>query len=335
MKNNRFTYTLATTNSGLFHMSNQNQYELQVKAHQIPKLYHERIQAKTKYPYATSEPESFPANDFCREFTLLVRNTKRGSQPQPWDPEATRVNLLTREGIAFLKRAEDEVINHPEYKRCVRDSEPVNCYGRKLECALPGSITNHPFLYGTAGNVSGTFCRLTTSALVPENMFNLFIEGLKNGTEINRFYARFMGVDINTTSMSTQVLRSFISFGSQDENATDAKEEKARFDKWASDRYKAVDELSNDVYHSYIVSGHRSSAIFAPTIQRDQIFAIGSVVLVFIVIWLHTTSSFLACTAMAQIVLAFPLTYLIYRGVFQVSYFAVLQTISRCSYCSV
>ena len=100
---------------------------------------------------------------------MLVRNTKRVSQPQQCDSVATRVNFLTRGRIAFLKRAVDQLVNHPEYERyCVRDTSTVDCCGRKLECALPESITKHPLLYGTAGKASQTLRRLVTSALFPE-----------------------------------------------------------------------------------------------------------------------------------------------------------------------
>lgn len=105
------------------------------------------------------------------------------------------------------------------------------------------------------------FCRWNTSELVTQPVFDAFLN-LLNGTTINDALAVYFGVELNTSTLATQVLQSTMYLGKPDENACDAKKEEERFNKWANGRYEAVDNQVTKRFHPYIVSGHRSSAIF-------------------------------------------------------------------------
>lgn len=48
-------------------------------------------------------------------------------------------------------------------------------------------------------------------------------------------------------------------------------------------------------------------------------FAVFSVIFVFFYIWFHLESFFLALVSMIVIVLSFPVTYLIYTGIFRIT----------------
>lgn len=87
----------------------------------------------------------------------------------------------------------------------------------------------------------------------------------------------------------------------------------------------SVEGKNDEKYHVYLFSVDRTTASFDSIIMRDLSFAGGAILLVFLIAWAQTTSFFLASTTLAQILLSFPLTYLVYRGVFQVKYFATLQ----------
>merc|ERR1719253_940197 len=53
--------------------------------------------------------------------------------------------------------------------------------------------------------------------------------------------------------------------------------------------------------------------------------AIGSVVIVWLLMWLHLGSCFLASAGMLQIILSFPITAILYWEVFRIRYFEFLH----------
>ena len=158
--------------------------------------------------------------------------------------------------------------------------------------------------------------------MVSEQNFQQFLNEVKNGT-----YIPFMGKDLTATTLSTQLLRSFIPMGREPENFTEP-ENKPNFDEWSSSMYENVEKLTTSKYHVFVYSPNRASKTFGPTIQRDQMFSAAAVALVFIVIIIHTGSTYLASTALLQIILAFPFAYLVYRGIFQISYYGPLNVLT-------
>lgn len=56
-------------------------------------------------------------------------------------------------------------------------------------------------------------------------------------------------------------------------------------------------------------------------------FAGGSIVSVFLIMWWHLNSLFLACVSMVEIMLGFPFAFAIYRYMFMVTFFDTLNTL--------
>ena len=61
------------------------------------------------------------------------------------------------------------------------------------------------------------------------------------------------------------------------------------------------------------------NVVYAETTQGDVAWAIGSTIFVFFYIWFHLCSVFMAFTSMLMISLSFPISYLFYSGLFQIS----------------
>lgn len=61
------------------------------------------------------------------------------------------------------------------------------------------------------------------------------------------------------------------------------------------------------------------NVVYAETTQGDVAWAIGSTIFVFFYIWFHLGSVFMAFTSMLMISLSFPISYLFYSGLFQIS----------------
>ena len=62
-----------------------------------------------------------------------------------------------------------------------------------------------------------------------------------------------------------------------------------------------------------------TNVIFQETLQGDVAFAIFSGIFVFCFIWFHLESFFMTCLSMLMILLSFPMSYLLYSGVFQIT----------------
>ena len=59
--------------------------------------------------------------------------------------------------------------------------------------------------------------------------------------------------------------------------------------------------------------------IFQETLQEDIFYAIFSGLFVFCYIWFHLESLFMTCLGMLMIIFSFPVSYLIYSGIFRVA----------------
>ena len=118
--------------------------------------------------------------------------------------------------------------------------------------------------------------------------------------------------------------------GEQFLNAQDRVLDQVKFYRdWAVDvaqENEVVDEDSP--MQVYVVSNKLFGYLFSHYAQLDMFFAFGSICFVFFYIAFHTGSFFLASVGMLQILLAFPVTYLIYRGIFQIKFFMTLHTLA-------
>lgn len=260
---------------------------------------------------------------------LLMRSTRSGTgksaRPATVDVSKRGTNnILSREGLAFLKAAEDKFYASPGFENyCLKEPEAVkDCDGKPIGCAFPESITNHPNLYGLWDKER--LCgRKNGSEPVSVDDFNRFAWTLfmNKSTErvVNPLFSVFMGSDFNAKFGNTQVLRSFVKSGAPISNST-----KEDFETWSEAVARDLGKTSTSAYHMVVVGGFFFNGINS-IVYRDLALALVSIVLVFFVMWVHTTSLLLAGVALLQIILSFPLTYFIYRAIFQIKYFAALQ----------
>lgn len=266
----------------------------------------------------------------------MLRNSgskRRGSYTAAdYDENKSFDNLLTPEAIAFLKEAEDGITEAEGYDRfCYNDiDDNKDCEGKIRNCAFPFSITSHPLLYGEYDSTGRLCGRKSGSEPVSEERFAEFLDLLVIDEAANPAYSIFLANDFNATARQTQVIRSFISMGSpiSDRPGSTEKAQKAKdYTDWSLKVIEEIEARNNEDFHIFALSADRANAAFNPIVYRDLSFAGISIFLVFLVVWAHTTSGFLACTTLAQIILSFPLTYFVYRLVFQVRYFAALQIV--------
>eukprot|EP00171_Calliarthron_tuberculosum_P009186 IDg9186t1 len=231
---------------------------------------------------ATRAPSSLIAQPSMELAHLLAvqKHTAWGKKgdykPVKVDIGAPGGNLLTPQGLAFLKEAEDVVENRHDYKRfCHDDLKNKNdCNDIRRTCAIPISITSHPLLYGQQDAKKERLCgRRRGSAPVPAAKFSLFKRKMQE--DPSKFLS-LLGKDFNVTSFTTQTIRSYINFGSPIKNvsgATTEKEKDDAFSKWATDASKELNALSTNQFHVFPFSSTLIGAEFQPQILRDLSFA--------------------------------------------------------------
>ncbi len=327
----------------LFDLSPNGGNDYFIKADLRSQLEDARTAARLKYPFPETETgPTLPLREKNKgdSFILLFRNTRPGgtgknARAAKVNVEKEGTNLLTPQGLAFLKAAEDKLMNTEGFTQyCWRDENNLNdCSGRPRKCALPDSITNHPQLYGRETNTSRLCGRKNGSEPVSQAQFENFVNSLVSNDTVDPRWSVFMGTDFSNTSKSTQILRSFVHVGwpflnstnPRDKNTDNAKHK--RFIAWAKDAVNELVKISTKQFHVSAL-GSFTDDLFENVVNRDLSLAGISVILVFITIWIHTTSFLLAGAALLQILLAFPFTYFVYRAICQVKYFAALQVMT-------
>lgn len=248
------------------------------------------------------------------------------------DSDTEAFNVLTKEGIALMKKAEDDIFDDPEYKKiCLSDPSQVDCSGNVADCVRPSSILSSKHLYGLTNSLGEVCGRRNGSAQVLESQFAAFLDELvQDGNVISRF-AGYIGKDFSPDSPSrtTWISQSFFRVGLPFRGFfsinDQGKEQDTIYNDFVVDVEDRIKRYSSRKIDVYLVGVSLADNSFDHIVLRDLSFSIAAIVLVFVAICIHTTSPFLATASMFQIFLAFPLSYVLYRFVLQQKYFAALQ----------
>eukprot|EP00177_Eucheuma_denticulatum_P004660 GFKZ01008474.1.p1 GENE.GFKZ01008474.1~~GFKZ01008474.1.p1 ORF type:complete len:1014 (+),score=125.22 GFKZ01008474.1:449-3490(+) len=248
-------------------------------------------------------------------------------------------NVLTKDGLNLMKKVEDAILNREGYSDfCLRDPEVTDCDGRELPCVFPRSILNSPFLYGqftTDADGEERLCgREAGTREISDNDFERFIDSLvvqdSDGNAVpNPTFSGFLGIDFSDETKSTWITQSTFRFGQPFANFSsldDRVEDQAKaIEDWTFAAADDIQSFTTPTIDVFLIGAALIDASFGAVVTRDLTFSVVAIILVFLVIWFHTTSAFLASTAMAQIFLAFPLAYVVYRFIFRQDYFGALQ----------
>lgn len=244
-------------------------------------------------------------------------------------------NVLTTDGLALMKKAEDVLLNSEDYQKyCLRDPDFTDCQGKQLDCVVPKSVLLSDTLYGIYREDNGKLCgRENDTKSISDDEFTKFRDSLlqKNGNEtrVDPFFAPFVGTDFSFENRTTWIAQSVFRFGRPFKgykNLTDNPSQQTdEYEKWAAKVSDSIRNLTTPNIDVFLIGSTLIDASFGEVVLRDLSFSIAAIVLVFIVIWFHTSSLFLASTAMGQIFLAFPFAYVFYTFIFRQEYFAALQ----------
>lgn len=327
--------------TGSLAIDNPQGREYYVRNHILTRLADGRDAARDTYPFDQGNETQTNIEDIRQtdyEGSMVITILLRGKDPDSGKLASLKdftsaENLLTPASIAIHKRAEDEIINHENYTSfCERDVDQLECDGTPAACVLPDSYLNHPKLYGKLNGTGTIICgRRPGSEEVSEDNFKQFLASMFGDDPLNlkNFF------DVNMTSknrkawaVQTHILIGlpFAGYNSSNDQVTEQEKE---YLKWADSAVGTIEEnLTTSTTDVFPISSLLANNLFGSIVLRDLAFSVLAIVLVFIVIWLHTSSFFLALVAMVQIFLSFPITFVIYHFVFRQLYFAALQILS-------
>jgi len=249
--------------------------------------------------------------------------------------------ILTPDRLSAVKGIEDsfrfEFFNYTSH--CWFDQSFVNCDGTVPKCALPYTVLQNPDLYGELGisqDNESYVCDIEgpdVTAPVSSDELNRAIDAmfLPDGS-VNPAYSFTLGVGFNESSRNTAYLRSTFPMGSPLEgyiNPNDnSKKQRDQFENWVVDVVNWAADQSTDEMEVIVFNSQYQQYIFGDLANKAFVWAIGSVIFVLILMWVHTSSFYLAIMGMLQILLAFPVTYFLYYFVFRVTYFSSMHILT-------
>ncbi|KAI0557900.1 hypothetical protein FGB62_252g015 [Gracilaria domingensis] len=296
-----------------------------IRNDQITRHHDARQAAREEYVFNSSQ--SVVERETRRlnfDLSILFRGKLPPAFQLPSDAEEKRsaTNVLTRENLAALKQVEDEILNDAEYPSyCLFDEAEMDCGDRQLVCTPPLSLLNSPFLYGEWEG--DRFCGRRNSDQPPsEEQFALFLNSLLEtdsggNVVVNPQYSELVGEDILMRTNSTWLMRSILRVGGPFRNYSSIEDRRAeqenQYIQWGLDRAEQIEALSTPQTDVTLTSTKLGNAAFSGIALRDLSFCVVAIALVFLIIWFHTGSGFLAVAAMGQVFFSFPLAYVIYR----------------------
>lgn len=324
--------------SGSLTLDNPDTSHYFVRNHPVVRLADARTAARESYPFNppvqdAAEPERQQERPLFT-FILLTRGRRHHSSVN--STSTGKLSVINPTAFALHKRAEDVVWTSSEHKKfCLFDPKARDCDGNVPSCVLPHSVLNHPLLYGVVDSTGRLCGRRSGHEPVPSYQFSAFVNLLftnhSSGT-VNPHFAPAFGKDMTASARDTWIMRSYLRIGQPFANYTSLaakrEEQEQKYIDWALPLQKAVQRLSTKMHTTYILGYVLGNASFAKIALRDLTFSAAAITLVFLVIWIHTSSAFLAASAMLQIFLAFPLAYVFYHFAFRQLYFSGLQILA-------
>lgn len=293
------------------------------------------------YPFKQLEPTASLGSNNTQQMPepvfhlfLLFRGLFRetGNIPTIKNHQNT-YNVLTREGLELMKHTEDLLLTDPEYPSfCLHDPLQKDCQNNTRQCAFPQSVLNHPMLFGIYdGN---RLCDRKNGSQLSDDDFSAFLNNLKVNSEGGRnpylsFFTDQLILDNSHLAWASRsTVEMGIPFRGYDDIDDSMEDQEEKFSKWAGSIIEKVDLVSTNTIDASAVSFQYMNSRFNSIVTRDLSFAIFAVILVFFTMWFHTTSLFLASSAMLQIILSFPLSYAFYYFVCRQGYFSALQILT-------
>jgi hypothetical protein len=188
------------------------------------------------------------------------------------------------------------------------------------------------FCFMENGVCSPTAFKISVSEVLdlPQPLIDVTVPELVQDPAIKLLFSNQCAVD----NIESPVLRSLFYFAAPVQigdtrylDKTDRfSEQEEEYRKLAEEMYDFIkDNKNTDGLSIYIVGDSLFSIVMDQMMNHDLLFALVSMVLVYIYITIHLESIFLSSLGMLQVLLDFPVGFLIYNEIFRIKYYANLH----------
>ena len=229
-------------------------------------------------------------------------------------------NVFQKDYFIQMKSLEDSLFSVDEYQTtfCLLN---VN-----QSCVKPNSILRY---------FDGTYISISSTFYDPD--FNN-IEGVLNEANTNvetmGDFQYFLGegyVITPETSVS-HVTRTGIPLGWPLEGSNDTKVDMNKIEEFLESTFTPALDAAQDSTNDGLMMNYFSVILFQaqvlPQAIKDMMLAIGSLLFIFIIMWIQTRSLWITGWAVTSIITSFWITNLIYRTIFNYAYFGYFHVIS-------
>lgn len=331
--------------SGVFEIDDPQGREYFVRNHILTRQSDGYNAAKEEFQFSINSNESTPnvmTEQSDQQGSLSISILMRG-KIQNSNQLATTTNfegsynILNPKSFALLKKAEDAILNHKNYSEfCLVELGNLDCNNKPLKCTVPRSVLNHPLLYGIYVNDSKGKARLCGRReghqAVDEDKFQQFLDSLwsySDSSNSRNFFDSNLTKENNFSWASKSLIRVAMPFPGYSAIDDRQDEQLKIYESFTENATSTINEDLSDLNHDiFPISEQIANSSFGSIVLRDLSFSGLAILLVFLIIWVHTSSFFLACSAMLQVILSFPITFVIYHFVFRQKYFAALQILT-------
>ncbi|KAK1867335.1 hypothetical protein I4F81_009842 [Pyropia yezoensis] len=222
--------------------------------------------------------------------------------------------------------------SYPDF--CWRNAAArLDCDRRVPACEPPTTVLSHPLAYGMVAN--GTVCGMEEGdRLLTDAQAGALRRALLTDTGgVDPVWAGALGTDFSAASPTTRFVRSRVPMGAPLRGFDSAVKETAAQDKafleWILPLANAVLDVDEPRgVTAKAVGDTFNNAIFGDVASADLTWSLAAIAFVFLFMIIHMRSVFLAAVAMTQILLSFPVTFLVYSVVCRVKFFSTLQVLS-------
>ncbi|KAJ5066144.1 sterol-sensing domain [Anaeramoeba ignava] len=216
-------------------------------------------------------------------------------------------NLLTEKYLKKLYNYEKEIFGNSKYNQyCLKEENDT-------ECSAPWSVITYFFPNGT----------------LVDDIEATTLEILNNSVDSDFLCDK----NFNSGNLKSKYLRSTYDFGlplagyENRKDRYDSQEEK--FNDWIVGIVPdATKDHKTDSFQIFYLGDGVTDAYVNYLILRDGSLIFASIIMVFIYTWFHTKSLFLAAMGIFHIIMAFPLSYFVYRVIIGEKYFSMLNFLS-------
>mmetsp|Transcript_8260 Transcript_8260/g.36931 ORF Transcript_8260/g.36931 Transcript_8260/m.36931 type:complete len:908 (-) Transcript_8260:526-3249(-) len=309
--------------TGSFEFADQSEYDYLIRGNPIVQDGLALIDAESKLFVGDVSDQPRQNEKFAWTTIVYFRN-KNG-------------NALTADSFNLQQELErNQITTYEGFEKFCYQSN-YECTETLPICSLPLTVllqpsSTKPSFFGQASS-DGSVCAYNDEQSVSaETVSETVPTWFEADGKLSGDFSQFVGNDATASNQVTAFVKTTLRMGAPLEgysSVEDREEEQDdEFNEWSKGFQDYVEGLGGDTFEIRVFSTSLYSATLGDLAFSDFVWVLGSIAFVLVYMCYHTTSIYLGVMGMLQIILAFPLTFCIYRLIFRVSFFTNLHLLA-------